>query len=130
MINNMTFTQIAKKWWVCWKVTFRRAAWDEEDDGQEEGWMRGGWHSENGGGSVQGEATGQRQAMSTATMRPLISETRTRPIGQRWHQPWQLACAGIFVALARMAFLVQSLWMDPATTAPSGHGANGRGGIT
>jgi hypothetical protein len=27
MINNMTFTGIAKKWWVCWYVTFQRAAW-------------------------------------------------------------------------------------------------------
>jgi hypothetical protein len=51
MINNMTFTRVAKKWWVCWQVTFRRAAREAEDDGREEGWTRGGWHRENGGGS-------------------------------------------------------------------------------
>ncbi len=52
MIHNMTFTQIAKKWRVCWEVTFifRRAAREEEEDSQEEGWTCGGWHSENGGG--------------------------------------------------------------------------------
>ncbi len=76
----MTFTGIAKKWWVFCQVTFQRAARDEEDDGWEEGWMRGGRHSENGGGSGQGEVTGKRQAMSTATTMPLISKTRTTPI--------------------------------------------------
>jgi hypothetical protein len=49
MINNMTFTQITKKWWVYWYVTFRRATRNEEDDSQEEGWTHGGLHSENGG---------------------------------------------------------------------------------
>ncbi len=46
----MTFTQIAKKWWVFWQVTFQRAAQEEENDGQEEGLTRGGWHSESWGG--------------------------------------------------------------------------------
>jgi hypothetical protein len=63
------------------------------------------------------------------TTTPLISETRTTPIRQRWCQPWQLACAGIIVALARMAFLVWTLCTDPTTTAPSGHGADGKRGI-
>jgi hypothetical protein len=30
---------------------FWRAAQEEEVDGQEEGWVYGGWHSENGRGS-------------------------------------------------------------------------------
>jgi hypothetical protein len=81
MIKNMTFTQIAKTWWVCWQVTFWRAAWEEDDDNQEEGWKCGGRHSENGGGSGHGEATGQQKAMLTATTIPLISETRWTPIG-------------------------------------------------
>jgi hypothetical protein len=91
--------------------------------------MHGGQHSENGGGSGQCEATGQRQVMLTVTTMPIISEMRTTQIRQRWHQPWQSACAGIIITLARMAFSVQSLWTDPTTTTPSGHGANGRGGI-
>jgi hypothetical protein len=86
--------------------TFWRASQEEEDDGQEEGWTHGGRHSENGGGSVQGEVTGQRQAMSTVMTMSLISKTRTMPIRQRRRQPWQSACAGVFVALEKIAFLV------------------------
>ncbi len=50
-------------------------------------------------------------------------------IRQRWHQPRQSACLGVIVASARMVFLVLLLWTDQTTTAPSGHEANGRGGI-
>jgi hypothetical protein len=50
MINNMTFIRVAKKCWVCWQVTFRRAAREEEDDGQEKGWACDGRYSENGWG--------------------------------------------------------------------------------
>jgi hypothetical protein len=46
----MTLTRIAKNGGFARKVTFRRAAREEEDDGQEEGCTRGGRHSENGGG--------------------------------------------------------------------------------
>ncbi len=110
-------------------VTFRRAAWEEEDDGQEEGWTCGGRHSENGGGSGQDEATGQRQAMSTTMTMPLIFEMRMMPIGQHQLRPWQSACAGIMVASVRVVFLVRLLWMDPTRTPPSGHRGNGRGRI-
>ncbi len=61
----MTFTGISKKWRVCWYLIFRRAAREEEDDGQDEGWTHGGRHSENGGGSGQGEALTTATAKSS-----------------------------------------------------------------
>jgi hypothetical protein len=66
--------------------------------------------------------------MSTVRDNPLISETSTTPIGQRWHQSWQSACAGVIIALARMAFLVRSSWTNPTMTAPSGHRHEANGG--
>jgi hypothetical protein len=65
--------------------------------------------------------------MLTATTMPLIFETRRTPIGQRWLGNQHVQASSL--PQQGWRFLVRVLWTDPTTIAPSGHGADGRGGI-